>query len=107
MTERNHFTISRSLEYFTDAELTKQMGVSRHKWVITLIKELIDNALDAAETIGVDPVITVTVEEDSISIRDNGPGIPEAVIRDSVNFDVRVSDKVGYVSPSGVSKETL
>jgi DNA topoisomerase VI subunit B len=97
---RQHFTISRSLEYFTESELTKQMGVTKDEWLVTLIKELIDNALDAAETIGTDPVVKVSIDDNTISVMDNGPGIPEAVVMDSVNFDVRVSDKSGYVSPS-------
>lgn len=29
---REHFTISRELEYFTEAELTKQIGCSKDKW---------------------------------------------------------------------------
>jgi hypothetical protein len=98
--KREHFTTDRALEYFTEAELTKQMGTGKSMWGITLVKELIDNALDAAETIGVNPSVTITVEQDSISIQDNGGGIPESVIRDSLNFNVRVSDKNGYVSPS-------
>jgi DNA topoisomerase VI subunit B len=97
---RQYFTTDRALEYFTESELTKQMGTSRNKWGITLVKELVDNAFDAAETIGVNPSITITAEDDSISIQDNGGGIPENVIRDSLNFNVRVSDKNGYVSPS-------
>ena len=97
---RQHFTVSRSLEYFTESELIKQMGVTKDEWLITLIKELIDNALDAAETIGTDPAVQVFIDDNTISVMDNGPGIPETVVMDSVNFDVRVSDKSGYVSPS-------
>jgi len=97
---RQHFTIDRSMEYFTAPELIKQIGTTMDKWVVTLAKELIDNAADAAESAGVIPDIVVTVDENSISIRDNGPGIPEQVIMDSMNYAVRVSDKQGYVSPS-------
>ena len=97
---REHFTISRELEYFTESELNKQMGCSKDKWGITLVKEMIDNALDACESIGVEPHIKVVIDSDSISVQDNGAGIPEKVIEDSLNFSVKVSDKAAYVSPS-------
>lgn len=99
-TARQHFTISRSMEYFTAPELVKQMGTTRDKWGITLVKELIDNALDAAESAGVNPDITVTIDEDSLSVMDNGPGMPANVIEASMDYGVRVSDKQGYISPS-------
>jgi len=99
-TAREHFTINRAMEYFTEAELVKQMGTPMGKWRITLVKELIDNCLDAAESAGVDPEVTISIDENSMSIQDNGPGISEQVIIDSMNYDVRVSDKQGYVSPS-------
>ncbi|MDD4274943.1 MAG: hypothetical protein PHG14_14600 [Desulfobacter postgatei] len=97
---RTHFIQSRQMDFFTTAELTKQMGTSPNLWWITLVKELIDNSLDAAESVGIDPVISVTIDEDSFSIQDNGPGIPDKVIEGSIDYGVRVSDKNLYVSPS-------
>lgn len=97
---REHFTISRELEYFTEAELTKQIGCSKDKWAITLVKEMVDNALDACESIGVEPHIKIVIDSDSISVQDNGPGIPENVITGSLIYSSTISDKRGYVSPS-------
>ncbi|GAB6144204.1 hypothetical protein JCM12294_16420 [Desulfocicer niacini] len=88
------------MKYFTAAELVKQMGTTRDKWGITLVKELIDNALDGAESAGVNPDITVTIDEDSLSVMDNGPGIPAHVIEKSIDYGVKVSNKFCYVSPS-------
>jgi DNA topoisomerase VI subunit B len=99
--ERTTFTINRALEFFSEKELTMQIGHPRHMWPIALVKELIDNALDACEggTTGA-PEITVIVESDAVTVSDNGPGLPLATLRKSLNYAVRVSDKAYYVSPT-------
>ena len=63
---RTTFTTSRLLEFFTEKELQIQIGHSQEWWPVALTKELIDNALDAAETAGVSPEIEVLVEDDSV-----------------------------------------
>ncbi|MFH1743230.1 MAG: ATP-binding protein [bacterium] len=98
--QRTTFKTSRLLEYFSEKELTMQIGHTRLMWPIALLKELIDNALDACEGAGVQPVIEVTIEDDSVLVRDNGPGIPRATIEKSLDYIYRVSDKTNYVSPS-------
>ncbi len=97
---REHFFKSRNSDYFTEAELVKQIGGSLSKWGLILVKELIDNGLDAAEKIGVNPHITVIIDEDSLSVQDNGCGIPGHVIEKSLDYTGYMSDKAGYVSPS-------
>lgn len=77
-----------------------QIGRPRWKWPVAILKELIDNALDAAESSDVDPVITVTTSEDGFMVTDNGPAIPEETIAGSLDYNVRVSDKMGYVTPT-------
>jgi len=92
---------SRQLEYFSRSELTAQIGYPPHQWAIALLKELIDNALDACEIIGqVTPVVNVEVTQDDFSVSDNGPGLPEFVLKTSLDYSVRISDKQNYVSPS-------
>ena len=57
---RQTFSTSRELEYFSEAELTTQTGCGKEGWwpgVVT--KELLDNALDACEQAGTPPYITV------------------------------------------------
>jgi DNA topoisomerase VI subunit B len=98
---REVFTISRQLEFFSQTELTAQIGYQPDQWAIALLKELIDNALDACEMAsGKPPVIGVEVEQDYFAVADNGPGLPESVLEASLDYSVRVSDKQNYVSPS-------
>jgi DNA topoisomerase VI subunit B len=98
--ERTTFHTSRVLEFFSEKELQMQIGFVKEQWPVALVKELIDNALDACETLGILPDITVMLEPDALSIRDNGPGLPVATLERSLDYLVRVSDKAHYVSPS-------
>jgi DNA topoisomerase VI subunit B len=94
------FITSRLVEYFTESELGMQIGHKSAAWPIALLKELIDNALDACEAAGIAPEITITVEPDAVTVADNGPGLPESVLRQSLDYRTRTSDKALYVSPS-------
>ena len=97
---RETFGISRELEFFTEKELEMQIGHGRDWWPVALIKELIDNALDACESAEVSPEVEIEVAEDGFAVADNGPGIPSEVIARSLDFMQRVSDKAFYVSPT-------
>ena len=77
-----------------------QIGHAKELWPLALLKELVDNALDACESAGIAPVIEVEVDENSFTVRDNGPGIPAKTLEDSLNYLLRVSDKSFYVSPT-------
>jgi DNA topoisomerase VI subunit B len=98
--ERTAFTTSRLLEFFSEKELSMQIGHGRELWPAAILKELIDNALDAAETAGVAPQVKVVISDDFLQVDDNGPGIPEIVLRRSLDYVVRISDKAHYVSPT-------
>jgi DNA topoisomerase VI subunit B len=65
-----------------------------------VLKELVDNALDAAEEAGVAPAITVAVDKTSIAVTDNGPGIPIRTVNALLDFSIRVSSREAYVSPT-------
>lgn len=98
---RNTYTTSRLLEFFSEPELTKQIGHERERWPAAILKELIDNALDACESSGVDvPKIEVEIGNDFFTVADNGPGIPPDTIVGSLDYSIRVSDKSYYVSPT-------
>jgi DNA topoisomerase VI subunit B len=97
---RTAFTTDRTLEFFSESELTTQMGYGRNLWPLVLVKELIDNALDACETTNKAPEITVTLEPDAITVTDNGPGIPPETVERSLDYHVRISDKKYYLSPT-------
>ncbi len=58
--ERAIFETSRELEYFSEKELCAQIGHDQSFWPVPILRELIDNALDAAELAGVPPVIEIT-----------------------------------------------
>jgi DNA topoisomerase VI subunit B len=98
--ERATFTTNRAMEFFTEKELQMRIGYSKHLWPVVLLKELIDNALDACENAGIQPAIEVTIEPDSLSVKDNGPGLPVSTLERSLDYMVRVSDKSHYVSPT-------
>lgn len=98
--QRETFQLSRTLEFFSEKELTAQMGFSKSDWPIALLKELLDNSLDACESAHIQPVIAVDLEDDALTVTDNGPGLPLSVLRQSLDYNIRVSDKTGYVSPS-------
>ena len=98
--KRTTFETSRELEYFTEKEIEMQIGYGKEWWPIALIKELIDNSLDACETTNIPPQIEVDIETGWFSVRDNGPGLPAKLIKKSLNYMKRVSDKTFYVSPS-------
>jgi len=77
---RTVFQTSRVLEFFTEKERMLQIGFPKWLWPLALIKELIDNALDACETSGIPPDIAVTLTEDIASVQDNGPGLPASTL---------------------------
>jgi DNA topoisomerase VI subunit B len=98
--DRITFRTSREMEFFSERELTAQTGHAREEWPAMIVKELVDNALDACEEHGVAPEITVLVDESGITVADNGPGIPTRTIEAVVDFTVRVSSREAYVSPT-------
>ena len=98
--DRQVFTLSRALEFFSERELTTQIGYSRDWWPIALVKELIDNGLDACENAGRPPEINITLAPDAVTVQDGGPGLPLATLERSLDYLVRVSDKIGYVAPT-------
>lgn len=97
---RTTFEMHRALEFFTERELQMQIGYPHYQWLVALTKELLDNGLDACETAGTAPELTVTIADGTLTVHDNGPGLPEATLRGSLDYLVRVSDKAHYVSPS-------
>jgi Histidine kinase-, DNA gyrase B-, and HSP90-like ATPase len=98
--KRATFEIDPALEFFTVDELTMQLGHEQELWPLVLVKELVDNALDACEEAGVTPVIVVSIKKDSITVWDNGPGLPASTVERSLDYRIRVSNKTRYVSPT-------
>src|SRR5712672_2218363 len=94
--ERVPFETSRLMDFFSEKELTAQCGHERSDWLLVILKELIDNALDASEDAAVPPQITVKVDGSLITVADRGPGIPPEVVAAILKFDRRVSSRDAY-----------
>ena len=94
------FRTSRLLDFCSERELVKQIGHATDQWPLVVLKELIDNALDAAEEAGTAPVIRIEVSDKQIIITDNGPGIPAETVAGILDFSVRVSRREAYASPT-------
>jgi hypothetical protein len=101
---RTLFSTDRAAEYFTVSELQSQTGQPRERFAAVILKELVDNALDAAETAGVAPEIVIKVErtesELRVAVGDNGPGIAPATVGRILDFTTRTSDKAVYRAPT-------
>jgi hypothetical protein len=97
---RETFKTSRLLDFCSERELTKQIGHGVEQWPLVILKELVDNALDAAEEASIAPVICVEVSDGAIIISDNGPGIPAETVAGVLDFSVRVSSREAYASPT-------
>lgn len=92
---RTTFKTSREMDFLTEKELVKQTGHDVAEWPQVILKETIDNALDAGAT-----SIVVEADETGIAVRDNGSGLPEETLKAQLDFGVRASSNDGYVSPS-------
>lgn len=97
---REAFQTSRLLDFCSERDLVKQIGHPTDQWPLVVQKELSDNALDTAEESGVAPVIKIEVTNGSISITDNGAGIPAETISGITDYSVRVSSREAYASPT-------
>src|SRR5579872_5630695 len=97
---RTTFQTSRALDFCSRRELVAQIGHEVADWPLVIVKELVDNALDACEESGTPPVIAIRVNSEGISISDNGPGIPPETVAAVLDFEVRVSSREAYASPT-------
>jgi hypothetical protein len=94
------------MEFCTQKELVAQTGHESYDWPRVIIKELVDNGIDACEEAEVAPVVKVAIRTGKrgkptrIVVDDNGPGIPTQTITGVIDYDVRVSSREAYISPT-------
>jgi hypothetical protein len=78
--QRVAFTTSRLMEFCSEKELVAQTGHEAHKWPLVIVKELVDNGIDACEEAEVAPVVKITIKTGKrgkptrIVIEDNARG---------------------------------
>lgn len=94
------FRVSRLMEFCSKRELQNQTGHSVYDWPLVVLKEIMDNALDACEEAEVAPVIEVTVGPGSITIQDKADGFDADTIESILDYTIRVSSREAYVSPT-------
>src|SRR5262249_16606583 len=98
------FETSRAGEYFGAGTLQSMTGQPRQRFPAVALKELLDNALDAAEQAGLPPQVRIGVREAGrwvrLTVADNGGGIPPEVVTSLLNFHTFTSDKSAYRSPT-------
>jgi hypothetical protein len=97
---RHVFKTSRVAEFSSKKELVNQTGHAVEDWPVVVLKELLDNGLDACEEAGVAPAIEIVVSSAGIAVSDNASGIAPDTVSDILDFTSRVSSREAYVSPT-------
>jgi hypothetical protein len=102
--DRIAFRTSRLLDFTSLRELTAQIGHPPADWPLVVVKELVDNALDACEEAAIAPAVAIEIapgpERAEITVRDNGPGIATETVAGILDYGLRVSSREAYVSPT-------
>ena len=85
---REAFITDRLMEFFTEPELTTQIGYPKKLWPLVMVKELIDNAIDACETATTGAIeISIELKDDAIIVSDNGPVVAGRIASDYRGHD--------------------
>jgi Histidine kinase-, DNA gyrase B-, and HSP90-like ATPase len=98
--QRATFRTSRLLDFASRKELVAQTGHQVDEWPYVIVKELVDNAIDACEESETAAEISITIDQDGIEVADNGPGISTETVKAILDFTVRVSSREAYISPT-------
>src|SRR6516165_4933293 len=113
--QRITYSIPRAAECFSRQELQMMTGQPPSQFGAVVLKELLDNAIDATEhaeamatyaASGSTPLIQIGWAPDgdeqhvTLTVGDNGVGIPPATVTSVLDFATRTSDKAIYRSPT-------
>jgi DNA topoisomerase VI subunit B len=103
-TQRKVHATSRAADFLEPRSLQSQTGQPVSGFAAVVLKEGMDNGLDAPESAGRQPEVILRVERSSketvIAIADNGLGMSDGLIEQILDFSVLVSDKSAYRSPT-------
>jgi hypothetical protein len=102
--QRTVFATPRAAEFVELRALQQQTGQAAEAFGHVIVKELLDNALDAAESAGRAPVVEIRTRTDHgiafVTVTDNGAGISPSTVAGVCDFTVLVSDKARYRGPA-------
>ena len=90
MTQQIMHRRSRKIEYLEEEYLLKQMGISKNQIPIYILKELLDNGIDADEDNGLEPMINVwfNIENKTLKLSiKNRADFPEKEIDNILDLD--------------------
>jgi hypothetical protein len=97
--KRQTLRTSRELDFLSQRELVTQTGHEVGEWPLVIVKELLDNALDACDEADIPPAVDVTADAAGITVTDNGPGLPDDTLAAAMDFSIRASSREAYVAP--------
>jgi DNA topoisomerase VI subunit B len=98
--QRITFSTSRLADFTSEKGLASLTGCGPDDWPFVIIKELVDNGIDACEGAGVSPHLGVTIQGDTIVVEDNAPGIAADVVRRICDYRQQTSSHAAYVGPA-------
>jgi DNA topoisomerase VI subunit B len=102
--KRTVFATPRAAEFLELRALQAQTGQPVDAFGDVVVKELLDNALDAAESAGLAPVVEISTLTRNgltyVTVTDNGCGIKPETVAAICDFTVLVSDKARYRGPT-------
>jgi DNA topoisomerase VI subunit B len=84
--DRLIFKTSRLAEFCSRKELTNQTGHGVEDWLLVILKELVDNAIDACEEAGIAPTVEIGVSDGAVAVTDNGDGIAPDTVAEILDF---------------------
>ena len=88
-----------TVDYFTEDGLIKQIGLTKEYWDKVIMKEIIDNALDAIEPLN-NKEVYIAQGISSLGIYDNGAGISCETVKSIFDYKFYVSRNRVYITAS-------
>jgi DNA topoisomerase VI subunit B len=102
--KRQLFSEPQVAQYFELSTLSKMAGRPPSDFHRVIVKELVDNSLDAAEAVGIDPEIRVQIVGGRSffagHVFDNGLGITSETLDKLLDYSTFTSDKALYRTPT-------